>query len=616
MQSAIAKEILNGNLNMPNIPSLREIATKEQYLQVEKMFKALWHSYLLKGQGATISTPYWTKRIGSIKVVNIALKTLSINNWIISRSLPNNNWAEAYLNHEKLLEYVTEQQLAGVRKFNKFQKYLPNYNKSTTAHLTKLGSDKLDTGLRRSGFAKTGNTEYRFDINTLKVIKPEASELINKGIDKMIQKYPQITADLANYKEVGNEVIEALIHANEAYTGGPRTNDPRGRNNRGDLNKIGNPVGFKIMRALLVIPEHRCNKATEQGVINYYLFIAELNGFKNGTKEEKVAFGEECYSNYTYVKSSDLDDFYENVWLKRIYDELDTYFAKRLKSRISGTEITHYWSVPVEIDMSASVLGYIGLLLNHLPFMKRCNMVGDTLQDAWAHDVITNRKQFKTIMRQCYGSQQPADKMWDDMEIPYTHEEVIAFTKELMHGELAVANAFKDFIIGEANPKPEMVLHVRDEKVFVRCNKFFNVGEVTTKFDLYDTFTNSIRRIHHTDIKRIPDLKSFRRYFVTGLIHGLDGNVMNKVCSEVYDRYQWVIDIHDAMILCPEAANDARRLYANQLEDIHANRNTILENYFRSIGVKASAIHRWKSSVLPLVQPFEGKFKCNPMVLK
>ena len=31
--------------------------------------------------------------------------------------------------------------------------------------------------------------------------------------------------------------------------------------------------------------------------------------------------------------------------------------------------------------------------------MERCNMIGDTLGDAWSHDTITNRAQFKTIMR-------------------------------------------------------------------------------------------------------------------------------------------------------------------------------------------------------------------------
>lgn len=145
-------------------------------------------------------------------------------------------------------------------------------------------------------------------------------------------------------------------------------------------------------------------------------------------------------------------------------------------------------------------------------------MLGETLTDAWAHNTITNRTQFKTIMRQCYGSQMSPDKMWDDMDIPYTNEEVLAFEHELLYGELAVANAFKDFIIQECNPEATMTLHVWNEKPDITCNKFFHVGEMTTRFDLYDTTTNSIRTVYHTDTKKVPDLKSFRRYFVTALI--------------------------------------------------------------------------------------------------
>ena len=612
----IQSEILNGNLRLPRLAMRAEVSS-EVYTQVEGMFSAMWRMYLLKGREATISTPYWVKRIGSAKAANAALKTLSVNGWIVSKSLPNNNWGEAYLDEDKLLEYVDAKQLANIRKFNKFTKYTPKLLESTSATITSLRGELLDTGLVREGFKASGNTKYGYDTTTMAKHKEMVVALVSKGIDKMIAKYPKIVDDLANYKHVGEDVVESLIYADSIYSGGERTNDPRGRNNRGDLDKIGNPVGFKIMRSLLTIPEENRNRATEKGVLNYYLFIAELNSFKTGTKEEKIAFGAECYDNATMpAKADHLDDMFENIWCERIYAELDTYFGKVFKAKLRNTEVSHYWSVPIEIDMSASVLGYIGILLNHKPFMSRCNMIGTTLTDAWAHDVITNRDQFKTIMRQCYGSQMTPDAMWDDMDIPYTDDEVKAFHHELEVGELAVANAFKDFLIQESNPTPEMTLHVYDDKPYIKCNKFFNVGEITTQFDLYDTATNSVRRIHHTDTKRIPDLKSFRRYFPTGLIHGLDSQVEDATTLAVYNSYGWVIDIHDALILCPEAADLGRDTYARKLNDIHTDRKSILQNYFRSIGVKASAIKRWKDEVEPLVEPFQGTFKCNPMVLK
>lgn len=633
--NTIRAQILDGNLQLPTINGLNDITTVEQRIQIEAMFRALWNAYLLKGPGTPINTPYWIKRIGNVKLANLVLKILSQNNWIVSRSLPNNNWAESYLNQEKLFQFVTEDELTAVRKYKKFRKYMPSFSESTKSTQTKLGSEYLNTGLVRNGFMATGNSEYSFDTATMENYKDIVAPLITKGIDKMISRFPQITADLANYKTIGEDIVDALIYEQGTYTGGNRTNDPRGRNNRGDLDKIGNPVGFKIMRALLQIPEHKRNTITTDGLDAAFLFIAELHGTKNVTLQEKLEAGQRHYMSRKFIYPDELEDMYEDIWLERLYNEIDlalplTGITSIAHTRYTAGKITltdymqvRYsrmapikWSVFIEIDMSASVLGYIGLLLNHRPFMERCNMIGTTLTDAWAHDTITNRKQFKTIMRQCYGSQMTPAKMWDDMDIPYTPEEVAAFDAELNHGELAVAKAFKDFIIQECNPQPEMTIHVGNDKPFIKCNRHFNVGETTNIFDIYDSFTNTIRRIHHTDTKRIPDLKSFRRYFVTALVHGLDGQCMDSVCQPLTNEGQSVIDIHDALLLCPTQAPLARAKYASQLEWVYNNRNTILENYFNSIGVSATAMHRWVKEVKPLVIPFKGAFHCNGMVLK
>jgi hypothetical protein len=265
----------------------------------------------------------------------------------------------------------------------------------------------------------------------------------------------------------------------------------------------------------------------------------------------------------------------------------------------------------------------MGLLLNHKPFLDRCNITRGNLTDAWGHDVITNRPQFKTIMRQCYGSQMSAQDMWKDMGIEYTQDEVDAFNHEMEEGEIAVAIAFKDFMIDNAQMQPVMELNVLGDSVTTYCNRFHNVGETTTVFDLFDTATGKVRRIHNTQTKRVPDLKSFKRYSVTGLIHGLDGRVMDNTVDAVIDRYQWCLDIHDADILCCEAADYARDIYANgrtadepSLKYIHTNRNKILSDYFTSLNIPASKLAEWKTKVVPLIQPLEEELDINPMVLK
>lgn len=402
---------------------------------------------------------------------------------------------------------------------------------------------------------------------------------------------------------------------------------------------IGNPIGFKVMRSLLVIPENARNQATQKGLESKLMFVAQLLGFKNGSKQCKIDQGWNQYLTETFhecdYSDETAEEVFENIWLTRLYQDLDNAFGNSFKLKIykqrakAGVTlpinlpiVEYKWSVPIEIDMSASVLGYIGLLLNHKPFLDRCNITPGDLTDAWSHDVITNRKQFKSIMRQCYGSQMSASDMWNEMQIAHTYEEVQAFNKEMESGDIAVAIKFKDFIIDNCQMQPKMKLHVMNEKVDTYCNKFHNVGEETTMFDLYDTKTDSIRRVHNTSIKQVPDLKSFKRYSVTGLVHNLDGQVMDNTVYHVILKYIFCLPIHDAAILCCEAADYAREIYANgtttdepSLKHIHTNRTVILQNYFRSLNIPASAVKEWQL-LQRYVIPLEEDLEVNPMVLK
>jgi len=408
------------------------------------------------------------------------------------------------------------------------------------------------------------------------------------------------------------------------------------------LDKIGNPVGFKIMRAMLVIPEQYRNIATANGLKNVYLFIGELLGYKNGTVQGKIEFGREAYFNRTLIEDIELDDLYENIWLERLYEDIDRVLNVRgnyqkvltLRKYELGTmtleecakviETFEYrkWSVPIEIDVSASVLAIIGLLLGHKPFMKRTNMIGNTIQDAWKHDVVTNRVQFKSIMRIIYGSSMPTSQMWLEDDIQYTTEELQAFSQELKDGELAVAAKFRDFLIKNANMKEEMNIVVDKEEFTIYCNKFRNVGEKTTKYDVYNSATNSIRTIQNTSTKKVPDLKRFAVSTVTTLIHNLDSQCMNNTVEAVIDKFGWVIDIHDAIIVCPEVVDYARDIYCSgtdsdkpSLERIYRERNSILSKYFTSIGIRPSKIKEW-GEVMSKVDKFEGEFRCNRIVLK
>lgn len=625
----IQQQIMAGKLTMPRINDMEGVYGTEVYKQIEGMFSAMWHAYLSKGPATPVSLPYWAKRINHPTAMNQALKLLSNAGWITVSTRPNNNWSEAFINESKLTQYVSKDKLDRVRMFNKFNKYkleFHNLDQDFGANKQKVNGKVYTVAKACNGFAKAGKVPFQYDVVAMENNYAVVLEEVNKGIENMIEKYPSIAADHANYREIATDVVESLIADNATYNSGPRTSDPRHRNNAGYLNKIANPVGFKVMRGLLTIPVEHRNVCTPAGLRNKYLFIAELVGYRSGTTAGKIAFGRKCYFNATLTKCD-----VENIWLRRTYADInnaldtDFYTLADLANNEQAVirESAYKWQVPIEIDMSASCLGYIGLLLNHKPFLDRCNITLGDLTDAWGHEVITNRPQFKTIMRQCYGSQMSPQQMWDDMDMPYTKEEVVAFNHELEHGELAVAIAFKDFLINNAQMQPTMELNVLGHKVTTYCNKFHNVGESTTQFDLYDTATNSIRRVHNTQTKRVPDLKSFKRYGPTGLIHGLDGNVMDNTTDAVIDQYGFALDIHDALILCCESADYAREIYANgrtanepSLKYIHTNRNQILSDYFTSLNIPASKISDWKATVVPLIQPLTEELIINPLVLK
>ena len=210
----IQTQIMAGKLTMPNINDMEGVYGVDVYRQIQAMFGAMWHTYLAKGAQAPISLPYWAKRIKHPRAMNQALKLLSDHEWITVSTRPNNNWSEAYLNESKLLTYVDRTQLDAVRMFHKFSKYqleLHSLNQDFGATKTKSNGRIFDSGLVRNGFAKTGKVPYQFDTVSMLNNKDLVVSEVNKGIEKMIVKYPQIINDHANYRELGNEVVDAYI---------------------------------------------------------------------------------------------------------------------------------------------------------------------------------------------------------------------------------------------------------------------------------------------------------------------------------------------------------------------------------------------------------------------
>ncbi len=600
---------------------------------VRAMMEHMWKMYLLKGEKATISSEIYMKRIGSATIFNQIIIEFSRAGWLDIYS--KHNYSTISLVTKKLLNYVTQEELTHIRAYNKFKAIKLTNEPATKDNLVRINgkSTTMEEGTTRRGFMLAGNTEFQFDtakmFEHIDVITAEANKGMNKIRLDYIAKGTPMSEDSAMYDKVAESILQDIMYQpSTIYRPGQNECDSRLRDIPGYMNKFFNPVAFKVARALLVIPAHLRNTATEAGVKNIYLAIAEMcNTFKSGNKSAKIRNGREHYFNRTlhnlnYEIEEDRAEAFENIWLERLYDELDAYFkpsfrAKIAMRRYTNNEIkykdckqlveanptTYKWKVPIEIDMSASVLGYVGALTNHRPFLNRSNMlVDEKLGQAWKFDGLT-KLQAKAIMQKIYGSEQSAKDIWKSGKLKYTSDQIKIFNSLLTRGELALGDKFSKFIIHNCQPRPKMKIRIGDDVVAIKCNRFFYTGEDLITYDIYDSETNSIQKIIHSTVIKIANLEAFRRYFVTLLIHNRDGWNEDKTLEEIYMQYGWCLGIHDATILCPEAADTARNIYAKGCETIRNERQSIITNYFQDIGIPASAIQAYKDEVLAFVDP-------------
>ena len=243
--------ILNGVLPLPSSHKFAEALSIDHFILTEQMFKSLWHNYL-KNKGST-SLTYWADKFNNAKVFNTVLIALSEASWIVSHAIPARNWAEAHINEDKLLEFVSQTELEQVRAYNKYRKYVLTDNPSKLSKATRIKGKVQDTGLVRQGFMKAGNSRFRYDTGLMEKYAYTIQLNLTKSMDKIAEYYPELRHDLASYDTVSTEILEYYMDGGE-YTRGDNYIDSRGRAISDSLSKVGNPISCKDFRALLVMP--------------------------------------------------------------------------------------------------------------------------------------------------------------------------------------------------------------------------------------------------------------------------------------------------------------------------------------------------------------------------
>lgn len=245
------EQLLAGKLDLPNYQAFVSAIGPEMANLADKLFQALWFQYL-KDKG-TINSTYWSNRFNNPFIFNQVIMSLSKAGWLISHAIPARNWAEMHLNENKLLEFVSQDDLEQIRAYNKHLQYMPTNEESTVNHLTKVNGKTKNTGLLRNGFMKAGNSKYKYDTQMMQDYATIIQQNLTKSMDKIAESHPNLRHDRTSYDTISIDIFNHLVQSDNTYTRGNNYSDSRGRAISSALSKVANPISCKDFRALLII---------------------------------------------------------------------------------------------------------------------------------------------------------------------------------------------------------------------------------------------------------------------------------------------------------------------------------------------------------------------------
>lgn len=242
--------MLVGKLEFPGSKVFELYPDKEK--DVRAFWKAIWLNFL---DDAETNGLNWYTKLGG-KLYNDLIRRLCHNKWVISHSLPGRKWASVELNVDKLLEFVTPDELETIKTEHKYARYLLDFDEARASTLVRQNGETKRTGLVRKGFRDAGGSQFGFDTVMLTKYNDAIVKNVTKSMDKVRKYYPEMKSSRSSYDQVSVSICE--YHRNnplEIYTTGDSYIDSRGRAISAGLTKVFNPIGNKDARSLLVIPQ-------------------------------------------------------------------------------------------------------------------------------------------------------------------------------------------------------------------------------------------------------------------------------------------------------------------------------------------------------------------------
>lgn len=242
------KELLEGKLEYPGSAML--IKYEDKAGDILAFWNAIWSNYLRKQDTNGL---FWYEKLGH-KVFNELIRALAHHGWVTSHCLAGRKWASIELSTDKLLEYVTVDELQEIKTKYQYQKYLLDFKTAKASKLVRQNGKTKRTGLVRTGFRDAGNTQFGYDMAKLKQYEVPVKMNLTKSMDKIRQDYPEMQCDSTSYDNVSTGIFD--WHAEnelEVYTTGENINDSRGRAISQCLKKVANPISSKDFRSALII---------------------------------------------------------------------------------------------------------------------------------------------------------------------------------------------------------------------------------------------------------------------------------------------------------------------------------------------------------------------------
>ena len=241
-------ELLAGHLPYPGNIIYDQYPDKAD--DINAFWKAVWLNYL---NDSDTNGLYWYDKLGP-ELYNKLVRSLSHHGWINSHSLTGRKWASVDLVTDKLLEFVSPDELQDIKANYKYSKYVLERREARASEIVRQNGKTKRTGLVRTGFRDAGNTQFGYDMAKLKEYEEAVKLNLTKSMDKIRQDYPEMQCDSASYDNVSVGIFDwHNDNRMETFTTGDSISDSRGRAISQALKKVANPISSKDFRSALVI---------------------------------------------------------------------------------------------------------------------------------------------------------------------------------------------------------------------------------------------------------------------------------------------------------------------------------------------------------------------------